>query len=70
MLETIRTYALEQLTACGVVDNARLHHVIFFLREAEAAEQQLYRDRQDMCVERIAADCDNVRAALMLLQVY
>jgi predicted ATPase len=42
MLEMIREYALEQLTAAGEVDHARRRHAAYYAAFAEAARGQLF----------------------------
>ncbi len=45
MLETIREYGWEQLTASGERDDVCRSHANFFLRRAEAMERQLQGPR-------------------------
>jgi predicted ATPase/DNA-binding SARP family transcriptional activator len=66
MLETVREYAAEQLVAAGERAEMRLRHAMHFVavaREAEAA-LQAGDDVQRRYYDRIAADEDNLRAAL------
>ncbi|HET7676745.1 MAG TPA: adenylate/guanylate cyclase domain-containing protein [Candidatus Limnocylindrales bacterium] len=63
MLETIREFAAQQLEATGDADELRARHADFFLALAEEAEPQLRRDELQ-ALERLAADHDNLRAAL------
>jgi predicted ATPase len=61
MLETIREFAADQLADPGPV-TAR--HAAFFLTFAEAAETAIESPEQALWARRLAADIDNVRAAL------
>ena len=66
MLETIREYALERLTAGGEEDELRRRHAEFFAGLAE----QAYEHRLDAEAEwssRLDADHDDLRAALGFL---
>jgi predicted ATPase len=64
MLETIREFALERLEERGDAERVRLAHALFFLRLALDAEPLLRTGEQDRCVERLAAENDNLRAAM------
>ena len=64
MLETLREYALEQLTAQGEFERLRDWHACYFLRIVEAAEIGLRGPQQRMWLARLVADRDNFRAAL------
>src|SRR5205085_4895712 len=46
MLETIREYGLECLSACGETEQSRRAHAHYFLRLAEEAEVHLYGAEQ------------------------
>jgi predicted ATPase/class 3 adenylate cyclase len=63
MLETIREFALEQLTARGEGNDVARRHAEHFTAVAEATEPQLTKSSD--AVERIDHDHDNFRAALM-----
>ena len=64
LLEAIRVYALEQLTARGEADAVRERHARAYLDVAEAAEPNLAGDDQRMWLERIEREHENFRAAL------
>jgi predicted ATPase/transcriptional regulator with XRE-family HTH domain len=64
MLETLREYALERLTAFGELEQMRDWHACYYLGVAETAEQGLKGPQQLMWLARLAAERDNFRAAL------
>jgi predicted ATPase/DNA-binding SARP family transcriptional activator len=64
MLETIKEYALEQLTASGDLDAVRRRHAQHFAALAAAAEPGLLGPEQLEWLERLDAERDNIRAAL------
>jgi predicted ATPase len=65
MLETIREFAAAELEASGEADALRLSHAEFFTAFAERADPHLrHGPDQQGWVERVAADYDNVRAAM------
>ena len=65
MLETIREFASTELDASGETDALRLSHAEFFTAFAERADPHLrHGPDQQRWVERVAADYDNVRAAM------
>ncbi|MGZ4354706.1 MAG: ATP-binding protein, partial [Gaiellaceae bacterium] len=65
MLETIREFAARQFEASDEVDALRLRHAEFFAELVEQADPHLRRgpDQQGWTA-RVAADYDNVRAAV------
>ena len=64
MLETLREYGLECLTACGEAEDMRRAHADYYLALAETAEPALVgADQRDWLV-RLEAEHENVRAAL------
>jgi predicted ATPase/class 3 adenylate cyclase len=65
MLETIREFASEQLEASGELDSLRLRHAEFFVAFAEEADPHLRQGPdQRLWSDRVAADYDNIRAAM------
>lgn len=64
LLETVRQYAAEKLTATGEAEALRERHRNHFVRLAEEAEPFLTRKEQADWTPRLAADHDNLRAAL------
>lgn len=64
MLETIREYAAEQLTASGEEPMIRARHAAFFLALAEEAEAHLRGPEQATWLARLDHEHDNLRAAL------
>jgi predicted ATPase/DNA-binding SARP family transcriptional activator len=64
MLETIREYALERLSARGDGNDVRRRHAGFYLVLAEGAELGLLGPQQREWLERLDAELDNIRAAL------
>ena len=65
MLETIREFAAAELEASGEADALRQRHAEFFTALAECADPHLrHGPDQQQWGERMAADYDNVRAAM------
>jgi non-specific serine/threonine protein kinase len=64
MLETIRAYALEQLAACGELEEAGRRFRDFFLALAEQAEPKLVGPNQAVWLDGLEREHDNLRAAL------
>src|SRR5207245_10606218 len=64
MLETIREYASEKLSATEEAEPMRRRHLAFFLQLAEEAEPKLEGAEQVAWLERLEAEHDNFRAAL------
>jgi predicted ATPase/class 3 adenylate cyclase len=64
MLETIREYGLEALTANGEEEVARQAHADYFLQFAEEAEPALKGPLLVAWLERLEREHDNLRAAL------
>src|SRR5258707_15396064 len=64
MLETIRAFALEELGACGELEQAGRRFRDYFLRLAEEAEPHLIGPDQAVGLDRLEREHDNLRAAL------
>jgi tetratricopeptide (TPR) repeat protein len=64
MLETIREYALEQLTASGEADTIRQRHAHFILALVEEALPKWWTIEQTVWSKRLEMELDNLRAAL------
>jgi predicted ATPase len=64
MLETIREYAADRLEESGEREQLRARHAEHFLELGLRAEPELTRAQQHVWLERLAADQDNLRAAL------
>jgi tetratricopeptide (TPR) repeat protein len=63
-LETIREYALEQLTASGETTVLRARHAAYFLQLARTAEPALRGPNQIMWLDRLEVEYPNLGAAL------
>lgn len=68
MLETIREFGLEALSAAGDGPAARRTHAEYFLSVAERAAPELAGRGQATWLDRFEADQDNLRAALHFLE--
>ncbi len=64
MLETIREYGLEVITASGELEAARLAHAQYYLAQAEEADAHLFTRERQCWFERLKQEQDNLRAAL------
>jgi len=64
MLETIRAYSREKLTATGQADLVRRQHLDWFLALAEHAEPKLCGPNQVAWLQRLDLEHDNFRASL------
>ena len=64
MLETVRAYGAERLAAAGEDEALARAHAGYFLELAEAAEPELRRRDQLRWLARLAAERDNLHAAL------
>jgi predicted ATPase/DNA-binding SARP family transcriptional activator len=63
MFESIRAYALEQLSAAGGLDDARRRHARAFAAYTEQAEDGIKGPAQAVWFARLDADAENLRAA-------
>ena len=66
MLETVREFALERLLAIGAQDNARERHTEYCLALAEAAEAELWGERQGAWLDYLEREYSYLEAALRL----
>lgn len=64
MLETLREYALEQLTGQGEIERLRDWHSSYYLNMAEAGEIGLKGPRQLEWLKQLALERDNFQAAM------
>lgn len=64
MLETIREYALDQLTAAGEVSRARELHLAWCLDLVQEASVRLFGPDMVAWLDRLELEHDNLRAAL------
>lgn len=64
MLETIRSFAEEQLERRGEADVVRQRHAEWFLGLAQRAERFIWSEHQAVWLERLERAHDNVRLAL------
>lgn len=64
MLETLREYGVEQLTALDEMEELRRAHAGYYLRLAEEWEPDLAGPRQGELMDRLEQEHDNMRAAL------
>ncbi len=70
MLETIRDYGLERLTASGEAEMIRRQHAEFFMAFAEATEPEMLGAQREQGLARLQAELDNLRAALIWSQTH
>ena len=64
MLETMREYGIECLTASCELEVTRQSHALYYVMLAEEAEQHLRGTKQALWLERLEQEHDNLRAAL------
>lgn len=67
MLETIRTFGIEQLAATGELPSMQRHHAAYFLALAEHAAGRLHGEEQAIWLRRLEREHDNSRTALAWL---
>jgi predicted ATPase/class 3 adenylate cyclase len=67
MLETIREFGLDQLTVAGEVDSTRRRHAEYFVTFSEGLSAELFQATEPELLEQLAAEHDNIRAALVWL---
>ena len=65
MLETIREYALEQLTQAQEVDSLRECHARYYVQFAERAEAQIHGAQQVFWSDRLEQEHENIRAGML-----
>jgi predicted ATPase/class 3 adenylate cyclase/Tfp pilus assembly protein PilF len=68
MLETIREYGLEQLTASGEAEAVRQAHLVWYLALAEQAEAAVRGPEERAWLDRLEREHENLRAALRWAQ--
>jgi predicted ATPase/DNA-binding CsgD family transcriptional regulator len=64
LLETIRQYAHEKLVSASEWTQLRDRHLLYFLQLTEETEPKLRGQYQQLWLDWLAADFDNIRAAL------
>lgn len=64
MLETVRDFAGERLTASGDEEECRRAHACFFLDFAERLDGPIYEFARPLDIDRVDAEHPNLRAAL------
>lgn len=65
MLEMIRQYAYEKLRRVGEAESVHRHHLGYFLKMTEDADSRLHGGEQLIWLNRLEAEHDNLRAALV-----
>jgi predicted ATPase/serine/threonine protein kinase/DNA-binding CsgD family transcriptional regulator len=68
LLETIREYGLECLTASGEMEAAQQAHAMYYLALAEEAEPKLAGPQQVLWLERLERELGDLRSALYWLR--
>ena len=64
LLDTVAEFARERLAASGDAEELARRHAVHFADHAEEVEPFLYSDARGPWLQRLAADRDNIRAAL------
>jgi predicted ATPase/class 3 adenylate cyclase len=67
MLETIREYGLDRLTASGETEAMQWQHATFFLHLAEESFPKMNSAEQPTWLKQLEADHDNLRAVMQWL---
>ena len=67
MLDTLREFAFEQLLAAGEFETMHQRHAELFLALAEHLESRLASASRTSALQRLEADYDNIRSALVWL---
>jgi predicted ATPase/transcriptional regulator with XRE-family HTH domain len=65
LLESVREYAIEQLSLSGEGEDARRRHAAYYLALAERAEVEIHGPDQSAWLDRVSAELNNIRAALL-----
>jgi predicted ATPase/DNA-binding XRE family transcriptional regulator len=65
MLETMREYALEQLTQAQEADSLRERHARYYVQLVEQAEAQIHGPQQVFWSDRLEQEHENTRAAML-----
>lgn len=68
MLETLREYALERLTEKDEAVDLRRRHAEFFAERTAEAAARFFSGESEKWLDHLAADYNNLRAALLWLQ--
>jgi non-specific serine/threonine protein kinase len=64
LLETLRQYAYERLSACGQPDACRRRHADYFIQLVERAAPELWGSSEESWLARLDAEQGNLHAAL------
>jgi non-specific serine/threonine protein kinase len=64
MLQTIREYALDQLTSSRELESILDRHAGYFAELVRAADRDYHTERQSVWLDRLEQEYDNVRGAL------
>ncbi|GCE22993.1 LuxR C-terminal-related transcriptional regulator [Dictyobacter kobayashii] len=68
MLETIREFAREKLTASNEFERIQEAHAAYYVHLAERAEPELYHHQQSRWLAHMEQEHENIRATLMFLK--
>jgi predicted ATPase/class 3 adenylate cyclase len=64
ILETIREYGLERLSASGEMEMVRKAHAAYFLTQVERGDQDLSSSKYEAWLDQMEQEHDNLRAAM------